>query len=95
LELNKFTIHLKLFILSTSLHSETYSTLLRNYGIFFILIKDSVFYSFNTNYPFEAAAPIARLHYVKMNSNICITTDTYEFIWSNVHQTYTMERVIV
>ncbi|KRY43816.1 hypothetical protein T03_11494 [Trichinella britovi] len=44
---------------------------------------------------FEAAAPIARLHYVKMNSNICITTDTYEFIWSNVHQTYTMERVIV
>ncbi|KRX59116.1 hypothetical protein T09_8881 [Trichinella sp. T9] len=35
-----------------------------------------------------ASAPIARLHYVKMNSNICITTDTYEFIWRNDHQTH-------
>ncbi|KRX57144.1 hypothetical protein T06_11168 [Trichinella sp. T6] len=27
-----------------------------------------------------------------MNSNTCITTDTYEFIWSNVQQKYTTYR---
>ncbi|KRY48892.1 hypothetical protein T03_14662 [Trichinella britovi] len=41
-----------------------------------------------------AAAPIAKLHYVKMNSNTYITTDTYEFISRNDHQTYTMDRLI-
>ncbi|KRY25361.1 hypothetical protein T01_7200 [Trichinella spiralis] len=27
-----------------------------------------------------------------MNSNTYITTDTYEFIWSNVQQKYTTDR---
>ncbi|KRY25739.1 hypothetical protein T01_13046 [Trichinella spiralis] len=43
-------------------------------------------------YKNSASAPIARLHYVKMNSNTYITTDTYEFIWSNVQQKYTTDR---
>ncbi|KRX53012.1 hypothetical protein T09_2919 [Trichinella sp. T9] len=43
-------------------------------------------------YKNSAPASIARLYYAKMNSNTCITTDTKEFIWSSVHQTYTMER---
>ncbi|KRX54237.1 hypothetical protein T09_11330 [Trichinella sp. T9] len=42
-----------------------------------------------------ASTPIPRLQYVKMNSNSYITRDTQEFIWSNVYQTYTMEKVIV
>ncbi|KRY05231.1 hypothetical protein T12_7328 [Trichinella patagoniensis] len=46
-------------------------------------------------YKNSAPASIARLYYAKMNSNTCITTDTKEFIWSNVYQTYTMERIIV
>ncbi|KRX35356.1 hypothetical protein T09_14300 [Trichinella sp. T9] len=30
-----------------------------------------------------------------MNSNTYITTDAYEFIWSNVQQKYTTDRVFV
>ncbi|KRY26512.1 hypothetical protein T01_4677 [Trichinella spiralis] len=62
--------------------------------IFELSMKTEKKHAINLSFQYKnsASAPIARLHYVKMNSNTYITTDAYEFIWSNVQQKYTTDR---